>query len=61
MARPKKNGHYLNVCILEEIYKALETYSDETGIPKTVVVEKALQRYLVEVAENSQIKLELNR
>ena len=49
MARPKKNGKYLNVCILEEIYKELERYSEETGVPKTVVVEKALQKYLKEM------------
>lgn len=49
MARPKKNGHYLNVCILEEIYQDLEEYSTETGIPKTVVVEKALSYYLKKV------------
>lgn len=52
MARPKKNGHYLNVCILEEIYKNLENYSDDTGIPKTVVVEKALKKYLEEMNEH---------
>ena len=54
MARPKKNGRYLNVCILEDIYVALETYSDDTGIPKTVIVEKALQKYLAEMAKENE-------
>ena len=54
MARPKKNGHYLNVCILKEIYDALESYSSDTGIPKTVVVEKALQKYIKEMTENGK-------
>lgn len=54
MARPKKNGHYLNVCILEEIYDAPERYSSDTGIPKTVVVEKALQKYIKEMTEDGK-------
>ena len=54
MARPKKNGHYLNVCILKEIYDALESYSSDTGIPKTVVVEKALQKYIKEMTEDGK-------
>ena len=54
MARPKKNGHYLNVCILKEIYSALERYSSDTGIPKTVVVEKALQKYIKDMTEDGK-------
>ena len=35
MARPKKNGTYLNVCIETSIYKRLEKLCDEAGQTKT--------------------------
>lgn len=45
MARPKKNGTYLNVCIETSIYKRLEEICDEAGQTKTVAVERALKNY----------------
>lgn len=45
MARPKKNGKYLNVCIQEEIYKKLEDFCLDAGQTKTVAVERALAQY----------------
>ncbi|MBQ6932801.1 MAG: hypothetical protein IJN37_00295 [Clostridia bacterium] len=45
MARPKKNGKYLNVCIQEEIYKKLEDFCLDAGQTKTVAVERALVQY----------------
>ena len=46
MARPKKNGTYLNVCIESSIYDRLTRFSEEAGQPKTVAVERALTAYL---------------
>ena len=46
MARPKKNGKYLNVCIQEEIYKKLENFCLEAGQTKTIAVERALAQYI---------------
>lgn len=46
MARPKKNGKYLNVCIQEEIYKKLEELCMEAGQTKTTAVERALTQYI---------------
>ena len=46
MARPKKNGKYLNVCIQEEIYKKLEDFCLEAGQTKTTAVERALAQYI---------------
>ena len=46
MARPKKNGKYLNVCIQEEIYQKLEDFCLEAGQTKTVAVERALAQYI---------------
>ncbi len=46
MARPKKNGTYLNVCIEKDIYDRLEKLCEDAGQTKTVAVERALKAYL---------------
>lgn len=48
MPRAKKDGKFLNCYVDREILEKLERYCDETGIPKTSVVEKALGQYLVQ-------------
>ena len=55
MARPKKNGTYLNVCIETSIYKRLEKLCDEAGQTKTVAVERALKAYFDEYDETKRI------
>ena len=42
MARPKKNGTYLNVCIETPIYERLVELCQDAGQSKTVAVERAL-------------------
>jgi predicted DNA-binding protein len=49
MARAKKDGQYFNCYLRKDILERLTAYSDETGIPKTFVVEKALQKYLDDI------------
>ncbi len=46
MARPKKNGTYLNVCIETTIYERLVDFCNEAGQSKTTAVERALLAYL---------------
>ena len=45
MAKPKKNGTYLNVCIDSSIYERLDRFSEDAGQAKTVAVERALTAY----------------
>jgi len=45
MARPKKDGTYLNVCIKTEVYNRLAAYCEKMGQPKTVAVERILTDY----------------
>ncbi len=54
MARPKKNGTYLNVCIETPIYERLEAMCDDAGQSKTVAVERALTLYLNEYDERQK-------
>ena len=51
MARPKKNGTYLNVCIESLIYKDLVEYCEDAGQSKTTAVERALRAYLDDYSE----------
>lgn len=54
MARPKKNGTYLNVCIETSIYERLEALCEDAGQTKTVAVERALIAYLDDYAETQR-------
>ena len=57
MARAKKNGTYLNVCIKTSLYERLESTCLDAGQTKTVAVERALVAYLDDY-EEKQRKLE---
>ncbi|MBR1439818.1 MAG: ribbon-helix-helix domain-containing protein [Lachnospiraceae bacterium] len=48
MSRAKKDGKFLNCYIDKSILDKLEEYCDVTSVPKTSVVEKALQQYLMQ-------------
>ena len=59
MARPKKNGTYLNVCIETSIYEQLNELCVEAGQSKTVAVERALTDYLEDYQKKQQMLREL--
>jgi len=59
MARPKKNGVYLNVCIGKPIYDRLAALCDDAGQTKTVAVERALTAYLTDYEEKQRRLREL--
>lgn len=47
MPRPKKDGKYLNIFMERPILEAAAAYSEQTGIPKTRIIEDAVKEYLV--------------
>lgn len=55
MARPKKNGTYLNVCIETPIYERLVEVCEEAGQSKTTAVERALIAYLDDYTEKQRM------
>ncbi len=59
MARPKKNGTYLNVCIETPIYEKLEALCDDAGQTKTIAVERALSAYIADYEEKQKMIKEL--
>lgn len=59
MARPKKNGTYLNVCIDTAIYKKLEELCIDAGQTKTVAVERALLAYLKDYDDKQRKLMEM--
>ena len=61
MARPKKNGTYLNVCIATPIYERLEALCVDAGQTKTVAVERALSAYLDDYAEKQRMLKKLEK
>lgn len=60
MARPKKNGTYLNVCIESNIYERLEELCSDAGQTKTVAVERALSDYLSNYEKKQRMLKELD-
>ena len=48
MPRAKKDYRNLNIKLASEIYEALETFCEETGITKTTAIEKILDRFFEE-------------
>lgn len=46
MARAKKNGEFVNCKVRQDIADRLNAYSEKTMIPKTAIVEKAIEEYL---------------
>ena len=59
MAKPKKNGSYLNVCIDSAIYERLDRFSEDAGQAKTVAVERALTAYLDDYEAKQKMLQEL--
>ncbi len=59
MAKPKKNGTYLNVCIDSAIYERLDRFSEDAGQAKTVAVERALTAYLDDYEAKQKMLQEL--
>ncbi|MPN53372.1 hypothetical protein SDC9_201036 [bioreactor metagenome] len=59
MARAKKNGTYLNVCIETQIYERLEALCLDAGQTKTIAVERAISAYLEEYEKTQQQLKEL--
>ena len=60
MARPKKNGTYLNVCIDTTVYERLESMCLDAGQTKTIAVERALDAYLENYYEKKKRLKELD-
>ena len=50
MARQKKDGQFLNCYMRKDLYNRVEAYCQETMIPKTAIVEKAVEEYMNKVA-----------
>ncbi len=61
MARPKKNGKYINVCIETPIYERLEAMCKDSGLTKTVAVERALIAYLDEHEKEQEMLKQIRK
>lgn len=54
MPRLKKDGKPVSFKLKSEICSRLDAYSETSGIPKTIIVERALDKYLAEVYRNEK-------
>lgn len=51
MARPKKDGKYVNFYMNSELLKRLEKYCEETGLSKTTAIERFIAKGIKEYKE----------
>ena len=51
MARPRKDGKFLNVKIPMDLYDRVTEYADSTKLSKTSILEFALTEYLDKVSQ----------
>ena len=54
MARPKKDSQVVNLNIERSIYDKFVEFCDNTGLTKTVVVERSLEMYIDAMNENPE-------
>lgn len=54
MARAKKDGRYINYYIEKEVVDKLDQYCDETGLTKTVAIERILAKYFEDYFSRSK-------
>ena len=46
MPRPKKDGKVINYYVRKDLVDRLDVYSEKSMIPKTSIIEAALNEYL---------------
>lgn len=56
MARPKKESHPFSIRMEKEIYDKLVAYCEDSGQPKTLAIERAVNRFIDDYYER-QAKL----
>lgn len=54
MARPKKDSQVVNLNIERSVYDKFVEFCDNTGLTKTVVVERALEMYIDAMNKNPE-------
>ena len=61
MPRPKKEHHPVTIRLEKEVYERLNQFSEDSGQPKTVAVERALVMYIDDYYKKQQMILNANK
>ena len=56
MARPKKDGRYFNCYMNNKVLDDLEKYCEETGLTKTMAIERILAQYFAQQSQKKAAK-----
>jgi len=54
MSRQKKEYSPVSIKMDKTVFERLQSYSEESGVPKTTVIERAISKYLDEKEMKSQ-------
>ena len=60
MAKQNKDWKALNIKLDRTVYEQLEKYCEETGLSKTVAVERILSKAFKEYGEKNKYRLLIN-
>ena len=55
MPREKKNNHPVTIRMEPSVYNKLEEYCRETGLTKTVSIEKAVEMYIADYRQKEKL------
>ena len=55
MPREKKNNHPITIRMESSVYNKLEEYCRETGLTKTVSIEKAVEMYIADYRQKEKL------
>ena len=59
MSRPKKEGQYVNFYMDRSAFELLEQFSKETGLTKTVIMERAVKQYIDLMKSNKNLYISM--
>lgn len=60
MAKPKKDARPFSVRMAVDTYDRMDKYCEETGVPKTAVIERAISMYIDDYEEKQEQLKQLN-
>ena len=54
MSKPKKESRAFSIRMAADVYNRMEKYCEETSVPKTAAIERALCMYLDDYEETQE-------
>lgn len=60
MPKPKKDARPFSIRMATDTYNRMDKYCEETGVPKTTVIERAINMYIDDYEEKQEQLKKIN-